>query len=644
MDESNEKFDSFQDNDNESESKNEYYNLPLASMTFGRDANRQMFQVSKPAKEETPLTQNEKAEQNLNQQNGLDNDNNNNLLYSIPINIENLKISSHNKTPSNVFGNCPNYSFKNSFGAHNSFLISVVNILYNMKPLRKFIINDLTDIKSQDQKAKLIYSLRNILLQCNESSQNISVSELRATLAELFQNRKKFVLDYPDDPCDCFFAILNSFHSFYLQLNPNDITDESCRTKCFAHKYFWLDFARIDECDCKVSMKRYCSNFNYVFDIPFDRVLDMVRSSYSQGNMSIRDSLGRLFDFYNLVFNKFKVNCPVNGNRCSINSTHKKLVLNNTPYYFTFSLQQEYFPQSVMDLLQRFVVIPKKIDIDKIFEINQKNGSGSNNAIFSLLGIIMVNNNKIYSSAFKSEKENWTFIQEDKNISLPDWYDLISLCIQNGNTPVMLFYKMNNEDDPFSFNVVRNKIFFLEKYALNADSFSNNSVNKLRITEELLPTNKTDRKFTNMDSGDVSRKNVKKGNSNISSSDQSVSSIEQMAFNLHNFEYICPNCRNKNKLESQYCSVCKTNNINVVKNILLKFQLQGKTETNSNLNTNRSISIIQTEPLNKRDRYSLNEKKYIENNLVGKKINFSQDEESFEPKSKKSNNYNIYLL
>ena len=44
----------------------------------------------------------------------------------------------------------------------------------------------------------------------------ISIEPVRVSLAELFQSRRKFLLEHPDDPVDALFAILNCFHSNYI--------------------------------------------------------------------------------------------------------------------------------------------------------------------------------------------------------------------------------------------------------------------------------------------------------------------------------------------------------------------------------------------------------------------------------------------
>jgi hypothetical protein len=106
-------------------------------------------------------------------------------------------------------------SFINKIGAHNSFLSVIIHAFWNMKIFRNYLMNDLLDISEKDPKSKLLWYLRNILMKYPENKK-IDITKLRNSLADLFQNRRKFLIDQPDDPVDCYFAIVNSIHSHFM--------------------------------------------------------------------------------------------------------------------------------------------------------------------------------------------------------------------------------------------------------------------------------------------------------------------------------------------------------------------------------------------------------------------------------------------
>lgn len=55
----------------------------------------------------------------------------------------------------------------------------------------------------------------------------------------------------------------------------NEIIDASCNSKCFSHKYIWMDLLKKEECECKGVNKRLFSNHNYIFDIPIQKILEI---------------------------------------------------------------------------------------------------------------------------------------------------------------------------------------------------------------------------------------------------------------------------------------------------------------------------------------------------------------------------------
>ena len=50
----------------------------------------------------------------------------------------------------------------------------------------------------------------------SKGKQPIEIGKLRSSISDVFQSRRKFLLEHPDDPVDTLFAILNCFHSNYI--------------------------------------------------------------------------------------------------------------------------------------------------------------------------------------------------------------------------------------------------------------------------------------------------------------------------------------------------------------------------------------------------------------------------------------------
>lgn len=103
----------------------------------------------------------------------------------------------------------------NRIGDHNSFLSVVIHALWNLKIMRNFIIKDLNTLNEKESKNKLFYHLKSLFLKY-ERNKVIDTNKLRVALAETFQHRRKFLLDQPDDPIDCYFAFINAIHSHHI--------------------------------------------------------------------------------------------------------------------------------------------------------------------------------------------------------------------------------------------------------------------------------------------------------------------------------------------------------------------------------------------------------------------------------------------
>jgi hypothetical protein len=205
--------------DSSSNAKQDYYNLNIATFTFG----------GRGAQMPMPLHSIEEKE-------SLTRENNYNSLNNNQAQVNNFrkyntikKYSSCNEVPQetekNSYISKDNYSSHqytsfalstiiNKIGSHNSFLGVTIHSLFHLKHFRNFLLNEIS-LNEKDQKYKLLNELQIVM---NKYSQNkkVDVSKLRVSLAEGFTNRRKFLLDQPEDPVDCLFVFLNAVHSYAM--------------------------------------------------------------------------------------------------------------------------------------------------------------------------------------------------------------------------------------------------------------------------------------------------------------------------------------------------------------------------------------------------------------------------------------------
>ena len=533
--------------DNQQDNQNEFVSIPLASMTFGKNKTSEF------------------TFNNNSNNNSLKSDFNNNLTLKNNENIFNqisenkIKLSNEYNTekPNEKINKKKSFNhlstFSNKINSHNSFISPILYSLYYMKLIRNYIINE---AQIQKDKNSLLYHIKKILSLMSENKK-IDLTQFRNCLSENFQNRRKFLKEHPDDPLDLYFILINSLHSNYIQFPEKEISDYSCREKCCSHHYLWMDISRIDFCECGLSNKRLFSNHNYIFDIPIEKIIDLMKNyilindinncdfkvkeknNFQYCNLS--DYYGKLFFYYNFLMRNIKFDCPVNGIRCNFNNAHMKLVINNIPSYLVFYLQQN-LNFNIYDILKNFVLIPRNFNLSNLFDVTNLNGK-NNDYSFNLLGFVLLKSSKTFSCVFKdSHTNNWLYYDDEYVFCFNNLYEVIVFCLKNSIIPIMLFYKgninsNNNMYDAINDNISSEQFNNLEKYALNIDSikkFLDNKINK-------------------------------------------------------DF-YICLNCQNKNKINDKICQKCGMNNIENINNIINSKQNENKNKYNNinpiNINNN----------------------------------------------------------
>ena len=606
--------------------KNEIYNLPLASFTFGKEGIQTPVQkgninafVLNGQNKNNQNNKNFKAsikKKNLKQLNNIDNNDNNQIQannFFIENNISqnntsakeeiceltfgghNDLIKEENESMLNKNQNNEKINKDNNYislfidngGMNDSFISVILYSIHYMKLFRKFIINDLNSEKNKNFvnfQNSFLYDLREILLQIGKNKY-INIHQFKENLSKQFQNRRKFLLDQPDDPSELLFVIINAIHSNSIQFPLNDVSDENCTEKCFSHKFIWLDLSRIDECKCKGTTKRLFSNHNYITDIPMNKIFDLMNNKFNMHNsiknnkskdkFLLYESNQKLFNYYTNLISGIKTNCPTNGNRCPINKTFHKLHLANSPSYLIFNLEHDFnvidesYSYSVMNILKSLILIPNKFDIWTLFELNSKKNKND----FEFIGLILFKISKVYSCAFKNKKGLLIYYEcDNQNINLNlnmnnennnnaiefvSYFDFVVFCIKNGLIPIMLFYQgsflshKNND----SINTINNfdeflsneQISILEKFCFYTDNLYKILQIKIRRKENL-----------------ISSKNSKKDNTININHNNSINN------NILPEEYNCFNCKIKNKIENKICAKCGYNNNDYLKNIKIK--------------------------------------------------------------------------
>ena len=596
-----------------------------------------------------------------------------NSKFSIVKEVDNDNSTSFDKKQDRSLHNLNTNSlivFSNKIGEHNSFLNVIINILFAMSKIRNYVIFDML-ISETDYKNKILINLQNLFKKMqailkNNSSDSVSVlslNELRKTLSDSFQSRRKFLLDYPDDPTDVFYALINSLHSFHVKGNLNEIKDSTCNMKCFAHKNFFMDLYRIDQCECKGRSKRLYSFHNYVFDVPLDRILDISQNlnfaptelsktfrnkahnsnnnAYSQsttlteGSISISDLKGKLFLYFKTLISQIKINCPEKGTRCQINKTDKTFYLSNIPTYLSFNLTltgSVTMGKNFVDILKTFILIPKFFELGHIFNYGENKGN-TGKYFYELLGGVCIGSNKNYTSFYKNSlSQEWLHFDDEKVVRFQQFSELISNCLKYSEMPILLFYQLNEKFNDRDKDLTTEEINNLERFCRNLENLNIIVQNQFRPIEDIIkyvgteeggemplsPINnnsniggpkgvnkfkrgeKTASTISNNNTGDNSSTT---NNNNPNKSNSTISNSRQNS----NSYYECFFCGYKNKIEDNisHCSKCLKNNERMIeevkrKNLRSSDEHKSMAKSSSKSNIREDRSTIHSELENMR--------------------------------------------
>ena len=604
------------------------YNLPIAAFTFGKNGQtlpqHSIYDLSDKKDESIKNNYNSiESKESKDYFKNLNDDPNKRFSFKNIINKKNINKDLDNNNINNLNNN--NFIFIDKEESNSSYIKIILYSLSFMTLINNYIINEVEfnnkfNIKHQNLR-ELLLIIRDILMKIdqikninninnnsNHINNIINIEQLKENLSELYKNENKFLKNYPDDPMDFLYIIINYFH----EINTNKSSNKICN-ECFSHKNISMIIYKVYECECKARSKIILTNNNnYFLDIPINIIIN------KNSKKNLIDMNQMLFNYYQkLIYSiKIKGDCPKYGKNCKINKLHKKYILKNNPSYLIFNLENYFFKNnelfcSLNNILKIFVLIPHILNISTLFELENRTDKN----YYELMGIIFLKISKIYSCAFKS-KDIFYYYEDNIFLKFKNYYDIILFSLKNGNIPIAIFYqntdlnldKKNIDKDSINYNLnydlTLEQINKLEKYVKNANNLNQNLKNKIRISEKII----SDDIDININNNNLLNNTPK----NPSLSDNYSSSLYTNSVNSYNVlprkEYICNNCERINKGDNFVCFFCgfdnkgiltdnknkQNNNIRKLKNnIIIKRKIILKRKKNSKSNIKDELGEIE---------------------------------------------------
>lgn len=313
-----------------------------------------------------------------------------------------------------------------------------------------------------------------------------------------------------------------------------------------------------------------CSNVNTVEISKSLKAKGGKSTPVLEENYSITNLKGKLFVYFKIFVDNININCPEKGIRCSINKIKKTFCLSTVPSYLTFNLTYPVGCQTHLSRLKSFILIPKIFELSSVFSY-----PGKNNKFYEFTGAICENSNKYYTCFFKDNETNvWLHFKDEIVTRLEDRNALISFCIKNGDTPILVFFA---EQDKYvsagDKELSQEEIERLERYCRNLDSLHVINENRFRpledvtkpdtscISEGLINANENKYKKNTHSTGDNNTEKNNDTSSTTTLSHQNSSSLKR---------YDCVYCGCKNRIEDYICVKCRKNNEQQVNEIRRK--------------------------------------------------------------------------
>jgi hypothetical protein len=340
---------------------------------------------------------------------------------------------------------------KNDIGEQNCFLNVLIHALYHIKEIRKFFIEE--EIKN-DSRLNLFFELKKVIenyadimspyTKVAEQFKYINPSHLRAELADLFKEDKKFQLNSMDDPVEALFVILNAFHSYAINAGSlKYIIDKPCNPNCLSHELFWINILEQYQCECGATSEVLKYDYNYfIYEAYVKEILNML-----DNRTEIKDYHYQFFRF----LKKLNSNCESNitcPEKCRLNNVKKNLFLLNSSPYLCFNLVWRETNPKLTDICKLFLMLPLKFRNRDLFELPE----GETSKQYELFGLVCYWGAH-YISFFRSDDfdANYWVCYDDKVITkVNSWKDLIVKCLLSHFHPTILFYRKVDSEKGFS--------------------------------------------------------------------------------------------------------------------------------------------------------------------------------------------------
>ena len=584
------------------------YNLPIAAFTFGkngqtlpyypiqdiRDISKQNMNKneirinnisveSKGSKESN--YSNEDSEKRFSFKNifkkntnnhSKNNSNNNNKIFNMNIN--------------NNFDN-NNFVFIDKEDSNSSYLKIILYLISYMKLLNNYFLNELklSNDQNNSNKVKLLLIIKDILIKIDQIrnidkninnsihiNNIINIEQLKEHLSGLYKAKKKFIKNYPDDPIDFLYIIINLLHSLKEKKEQKEASNLLC-SDCFSHKNLWIKLLKMYECECKAQSKKILNKNNYFIDIP----INLIINKFIKNNLF--DMNQKLFIYFRQIITNTLINmeCPKYGNECKINKVHYKYILKNCPSYLIFNLDINCFQNneliySLKDILKTFILIPHNLNINFFFEIDNNN----NNNNYELIGIIFLKISKVYTCMFK-QNNIFNYYDDNLFINFNNYYDIIMYSFKNGLIPISILYQNINKNSEINniqtnnYDLTKDQILKLEKYIKNTNCLKKNFKNSIRTSENIISDDYI------IDYNQCNNPSCS-DNHNSSRYSGSINSFSSYQKN----EYICNHCERINKIENAICFFCGYNNKSFLNNINNNIKKNLRKQKSHNINKN----------------------------------------------------------
>ena len=394
-----------------------------------------------------------------------------------------LNYKSANKTLNNFNTNYsneilyPRPIFKIENLDSNSYMTSIIHLIYQISPLYKYFHN-----KISSKNDKFSIHLHNTLVYYNNSKKSDMPPEKRIIdITKLSNNlyniNNKFIKGAPHDPVE------------FLQII---IKNSDC-----VDNFYFKNIKIKDECECSENNIFFIEKIQNIFNIPVKNILELSKNN----NENIFLNKNKLINFYKcLIYNNYlqKINCPLNGIDCNFNRVTRKIIITNLNesidinnsneilinkyksltenIFFNFQYLDDYTDiiHKNINLFHILLMIPFSFDICDIFEFEKK----ENNKFFYNFHACIFKNNSNYFSCLIKLKNKWIYYNDNDEKIFMTYYQFIQYALKNNLYPYLLMYTDKNIGN-YDIDDINIKQFEeLYNYSILVDEFKQKAINE----------------------------------------------------------------------------------------------------------------------------------------------------------------------